>query len=442
MGKTSGWFTLIKRAFTSSSKDKLVQTSTPIQYSQDKHTREKKKWGFSKSNHDDNGSFIHMHRQQSIIERILEDVQNEQHQQHRVQQVLPKKAQQSKSPARKPRTVPNYAHISAIKIQAAYRGYRARRSYRALKGLMRLQRAIRNQRVKQQTTNTLRCMRMLVRLQLQIRDRRLKMMENRSLQLHQALPRNDESETNFGGWSVARQTEAEGFEGEWEDSVLTKEELEARIRRKVEATIRRERALAYAYTHQLLKMTPKSAKAMLTDLRTRRAPWWWSSLESQLATNNVEVVPPPSQNSSRLHTPQAATTVHSKATTSRPRSSHYVRLKPEYADDASLVSCPPLAVPNYMTTTVSAQAKARSHRAFGTVPGSEKKRFSFGLGQTIGSLFASKEANRRGCESSCSGLRSVRIQERHRSTQSVSSMSMDSIMSLPTGRVGGRRNYK
>ncbi|KAG6514109.1 hypothetical protein ZIOFF_024449 [Zingiber officinale] len=126
MGKTSGWFTLIKRAFTSSSKDKLVQTSTPIQYSQDKQKREKKKWGFSKSNHDDNGSFIQMHRQQNIIEQILEDVQNEQHQQHRVQQVLPKKAQQSKSPARKPRTVPNYAHISAIKIQAAYRGYRVR----------------------------------------------------------------------------------------------------------------------------------------------------------------------------------------------------------------------------------------------------------------------------------------------------------------------------
>ncbi|KAG6527828.1 hypothetical protein ZIOFF_009962 [Zingiber officinale] len=96
------------------------------QYSQDKQKREKKKWGFSKSNHDDNGSFIQMHRQQNIIERILEDVQNEQHQQHRVQQVLPKKAQQLKSPARKPRTVPNYAHISAIKIQAAYRGYRVR----------------------------------------------------------------------------------------------------------------------------------------------------------------------------------------------------------------------------------------------------------------------------------------------------------------------------
>lgn len=420
----------------------MVETSTPIQYSQDKHKREKKKWGFRKSNHDDNGSFIHMHRQQSIIERILEDVQNEQHQQHRMQQVLPKKAQQSKSPVRKPRAVPNYAHISAIKIQAAYRGYKARRSYRALKGLMRLQRTIRNHGVKQQTTNTLRCMRMLVRMQLQIRDRRMKMMENRSLKLQETLPKNDESESNFGGWSVARQTEAGGFEEEWEDSVLTKDELEASIRRKVEATVRRERALAYAYTHQLLKMTPKSAKAMLIDLRSRRAPWWWSSLESQRATDHIEVAPP-SQNSSRLHTPQAATTVHSKATTRRPRRCNYSRLKPEYADDASLVSCPPLAVPNYMTTTVSAQAKVRSHRAFGTVPGPEKKGFSFGLGQTIGSLFASKEANRRGgCDGSCSGARSVRIQERHRSTQSVSSMSMDSIMSLPIGNVGGRRNYR
>ncbi|XP_042466700.1 uncharacterized protein LOC122049382 isoform X1 [Zingiber officinale] len=51
------------------------------------------------------GTTLNM-KQQNIIERILEDVQ------------------QLKSSARKPRTVPYYAHILAIKIQAAYRGYR------------------------------------------------------------------------------------------------------------------------------------------------------------------------------------------------------------------------------------------------------------------------------------------------------------------------------
>ncbi|KAG6468324.1 hypothetical protein ZIOFF_073000 [Zingiber officinale] len=83
--------------------------------------------------------------QQNIIERILEDVQNEQHQQHRVQQVLPKKAQQSKSSARKPRTVPNYAHISAIKIQAAYRGYRPQLMHDLISEEVQWEVSIRNQ---------------------------------------------------------------------------------------------------------------------------------------------------------------------------------------------------------------------------------------------------------------------------------------------------------
>jgi hypothetical protein len=41
-------------------------------------------------------------------------------------------------------------------------------------------------------------------------------------------------------------------ESSWNDSVLTKEEMEARTRRKVEAVMKRERALAYAYSHQVI----------------------------------------------------------------------------------------------------------------------------------------------------------------------------------------------
>jgi len=38
---------------------------------------------------------------------------------------------------------------------------------------------------------------------------------------------------------------------EWDDSTLTKEEIEARMRRKFDAIVRRERAMAYAYSHQV-----------------------------------------------------------------------------------------------------------------------------------------------------------------------------------------------
>lgn len=38
----------------------------------------------------------------------------------------------------------------------------------------------------------------------------------------------------------------------WDDSTQSKEQLEASIQSKQEAAMRRERALAYAFTHQVL----------------------------------------------------------------------------------------------------------------------------------------------------------------------------------------------
>lgn len=38
---------------------------------------------------------------------------------------------------------------------------------------------------------------------------------------------------------------------QWDDSTLTKEEIEARMKRKFDAIVKRERAMAYAYSHQV-----------------------------------------------------------------------------------------------------------------------------------------------------------------------------------------------
>ena len=43
-----------------------------------------------------------------------------------------------------------------------------------------------------------------------------------------------------------------GNNEDWDDSQLTKEQIEARMERKVEAVMKRERAMAYAYSHQVL----------------------------------------------------------------------------------------------------------------------------------------------------------------------------------------------
>jgi len=42
-----------------------------------------------------------------------------------------------------------------------------------------------------------------------------------------------------------------GNNEDWDDSLLTKEEVEARLQRKVEAIIKRERSMAFAYSHQV-----------------------------------------------------------------------------------------------------------------------------------------------------------------------------------------------
>lgn len=67
-------------------------------------------------------------------------------------------------------------------------------------------------------------------------------------------------------WFLFSQYE-NGNEDEWDDSRLSKEEIEARTRKKFEAMIKRERAMAYAYSHQVaLTSYTRSSKLRLCSL--------------------------------------------------------------------------------------------------------------------------------------------------------------------------------
>ncbi|KAG6526318.1 hypothetical protein ZIOFF_016301 [Zingiber officinale] len=334
----------------------------------------KKRWGFGMSKHGQISTFIH--GEPSSIEKILEDAESE-CRRRRVQTTIEL----------------DHARVSAIKIQAAYRGYRARRRYKALRGMMRLQRTVRGQEVKRQMANTMRHMQRLVRAQSQVQAWRSRMAETRRLQLLR------HAERNLPPQAISE--EAVGGHGGWDDSLLAKEQLEARMRRKVEAVAKRERALAYAYSPHLLEATHESTEAMLTGA----APRWWTWLERQA---------PPSE----------------------PPAAGHSRPKQAEADAASLTSCPPFAAPNYMTPTASAKAKARAAPNPQQEP--RKKRFSFGLSQSISSLFAGKETAAAAAGTERSGGR----QRRHRPTRSVGSVSMDSAMSVPVGAVARRSFVK
>ncbi|KAD3336981.1 hypothetical protein E3N88_32501 [Mikania micrantha] len=376
----------------------------------------------------------------------------------------------------RPEPTLRHHHRSAAIIQAAYRGYMARRSFRALKGLLRLQGVVRGQHVKRQTVNAMRQMQLLVRVQTQIQSRRIQMLENEALQTDKNVKG---IESSLGKWTFGNQLET-GDE-DWDDSLITKEERDARLQRKMEAMIKRERAMAYAYSHQLWKVTPKAAQTALTDIRSGGYPWWWNWLERQLPpdeppTKHNEMTPtPPRQYHDHKPSPRPQSSIFKPTDfsfehldTPTPRSSKSTvptRVRPvmtptrtppsatpnmmKYSrskggpvgspypikDDDSLTSCPPFSVPNYMSPTVSAKAKARvtsnhKDRLESTVASetSSKRRFSFPLTQTIGSSF---KWNKRSSNKDSMTLQAPRVLEKHKSPRSIGDMSMDSSMSMP-----------
>ncbi|KAE8674625.1 Protein IQ-DOMAIN 14 [Hibiscus syriacus] len=523
MGKKGSWFSAIKRVFIPHSKE------NPSNESDKRSRKEKKKKGLGKLRRGETNSFIPLFREPSSIEKILGEAERE----HKIvfrpptppeqppippfvahkasssphgpsQRIaspridspraasppqapsppsLPRVASLEADPAKafRPRPEPTLRnhHASATKIQAAYRGYMARRSFRAWKGLVRLQGVVRGQTVKRQTTTAMKHMQLLVRVQSQIQSRRIEMLENHARQ--QARFKNDkEVESALGKLSFSQASEA-GNE-DWDDSLLTKEEIEARMQRKVEAVIKRERAMAYAHSHQLWKTTMKSDYTGGSDIRTR-GPWWWNWLERQLSSSNAPEgqgmkdfkLTPPRPNSelkpspkpplsSKQHqfmfdnmdTPTPKSTKLTMLPTTRPMQTPPSRIlqgsssallkysRPGASeadsqfdlpmkDDDSITSCPPFSVPNYMTPTVSAKAKARcnsnSKDVFMGTPGSEtsKSRLSFSLTQGIGSFKWSRGSS----FSSKDHLSSQRGLDKNRSLQSIGNLSVDSTVSMP-----------
>lgn len=505
MGKRGSWLSAIKRVFIPNSREK------PVNGSEKKSSKEKKK-GRGILRYGETKSFIPLFKEPSSIEQILGEVDQQKllvrpptpvEQQKTLPLLLPapggasprdtspraasprppspkatsSKALRQKEVKYRPEPTLKYRHLSAIKIQAAYRGYMARKRFRALRGLVRLQGVVRGQNVKRQTTNAMKMMQLLVRVQTQIQSRRIQMLENQALQ-QQAYKNDKELDGSLSKWTL-NQSEA-GQHDDWDDSLLTKEEMEARMQRKVEALFKRERAMAYAYSHQLWKANPKSAEASVMDIRSGGFPWWWNWLDRQLphanpsenqtiksfhptpsraalepklsprpasgnyklpnmGLDNLEVMTPTSTRSAaplrskHLYTPSNRTPPRNSSGLmkySKPRTSSVaesafdVHLK----DDDSLMSCPPFSVPNYMTPTVSAKAKVRpssnpKERFPGTPSADSKRRFSFPLTPNITSFKWNKGPNKDSTP--------MKALEKRQSLPSIGDASIDSTISMP-----------
>ncbi|KAF6134719.1 hypothetical protein GIB67_002120 [Kingdonia uniflora] len=279
MGKKGNWFVAVKRAFSPESKEKKEQRTS----------KSKNKWGLGKQKNGEPSPLTIEtvpERPPKSDEVELAEAENEQSKHaYSVALATAAAAEAAVAAAHAAAEVvrltcvtrypgKSQEEVAAIKIQTAFRGYLARRALRALRGLVRLKTLIHGQSVKRQATTALRCMQALSRVQSQIRTRRVRMTEE-----NQALQRQ---------LQMKCEKDLENLRGEeWDDSAQSKEQVEANLLSKLDATMRRERALAYAYSHQqMLKSSSRSANPMFMDLSNPQ--WGWSWLERWMASRPWE----------------------------------------------------------------------------------------------------------------------------------------------------------
>ncbi|KAK8504333.1 hypothetical protein V6N13_062682 [Hibiscus sabdariffa] len=168
--------------------------------------------------------------------------------------------------------------IAVIMIQTYFRGYLARKAMRALKGLVRLKSLIEGQSVKRQATTALRCMRTLARVRSHVRTRRIIMSDqNRALQMQ--LQQKQERD-------LQRSKSSAG--DDFNVSTKSKEQMAAKEQYRLEAAMRREKALAYSFTRQRPWKNPLKPVNQ-TFMDPNNTQWSWSWLERWMAARPWDI---------------------------------------------------------------------------------------------------------------------------------------------------------
>ncbi|KAF2287346.1 hypothetical protein GH714_039695 [Hevea brasiliensis] len=129
-------------------------------------------------------------------------------------------------------------HKAAIRIQTAFRAYMAKRTMRRLKGAVRFNVLIHANDTQKQASSTLSYIHAWSNIQAQIRARRHHMVtEGRIKQ------KNIENQQKL-------EAKLHELEMEWCSGSETMEEILSRVQQREEAAVKRERAMAYAFSHQ------------------------------------------------------------------------------------------------------------------------------------------------------------------------------------------------
>ncbi|GAA0158817.1 hypothetical protein LIER_15750 [Lithospermum erythrorhizon] len=282
MGRKGSWFSSLKKALSPDSKGKREKKAKSNQISVANGTV---------SAIDPSASDVvavsHPHPRSPVEEEKVTEIENEQTKHaYSVAVATAAAAEAAVAAAHAAAEVvrltamPQYAgkskeEVAAIKIQTAFRGYLARRALRALRGLVRLKTLVDGPTAKRQTANSLKCMQTLSRVQAQIRSRRDRMLEENQALQRQLLQKR------------AKDLESSKLGEDWDTSLQSREQIEANLLHKYEAAMRREKALAYSYSHQQTwKKSSRSASLLFMDLTNPH--WGWSWLERWMAARRLE----------------------------------------------------------------------------------------------------------------------------------------------------------
>ncbi|PSS10112.1 Protein IQ-DOMAIN like [Actinidia chinensis var. chinensis] len=162
--------------------------------------------------------------------------------------------------------------VAATRIQTAFRAYVARKKLRHLKGIVRLQILTQSHSASKQASITLSYLHSWSRIQAQIRARRLSMVTEGRL-------RQKKLENQ-----LKLEAKLHDLEVEWCGGAETMEEILARIHQREEAAVKRERTLAYAFSHQWRANSGSS----LGPPELSKANWGWSWMERWIAARPWE----------------------------------------------------------------------------------------------------------------------------------------------------------
>lgn len=164
--------------------------------------------------------------------------------------------------------------IAATRIQTAFRAYMARKTFRHMKGIIRLQSLIQGHSVKKQATSTLSHLHSWSRIQAQIRTRRVCMVTEGRI-------RQKKLENQ-----LKLEAKLHDLEVEWSGGFETMETVLARIQNREDAAVKRERAMAYAFSHQWRANSNPNLGLNASELA--KANWGWSWMERWIAARPWE----------------------------------------------------------------------------------------------------------------------------------------------------------